>query len=107
MQSGTTARSASTSACRATGRRCSLPFDALFVPDELRAALDDDAWLRAMLAAERALAQAQSLPVDDGVFSAHGLDAAQLARDGRSAGNPVEPLVRRLRERSEHVHFGA
>jgi 3-carboxy-cis,cis-muconate cycloisomerase len=84
-----------------------LSFEALFVPDELRAALDDDAWLRAMLAAERALARAGSQPVGDDVFAVEGLDAEELVRDGRSAGNPVEPLVRRLRERSEHVHHGA
>jgi 3-carboxy-cis,cis-muconate cycloisomerase len=84
-----------------------LPFDALFVPDELRAALDDDAWLRALLTAERALAYAQSQQLDDGVFVPEGLDAAELATEGRAAGNPVEPLVRRLRERSEHVHHGA
>jgi 3-carboxy-cis,cis-muconate cycloisomerase len=84
-----------------------LPFDALVVPDELRAALDDDAWLRAMLAAERALARAQSQPVDDRVFAVEGLDVAELIRDGRRAGNPVEPLVRRLRERSGRVHHGA
>jgi len=84
-----------------------LPFDALFVPDELRAALDDQAWLRAMLTAERALAQAQSLDLDDDVFAAEALDVDGLVRDGRSAGNPVEPLVRRLRERSDQVHRGA
>jgi 3-carboxy-cis,cis-muconate cycloisomerase len=84
-----------------------LPFDALFVPDDLRAALDDHAWLRAMLAAERALARAGSQPVGDDVFATDGLDPEELWRDGRSAGNPVEPLVRRLRERSEHVHHGA
>src|SRR4051812_43264575 len=106
MRSRTTARSASTSACRATGRRCSLPFDALFVPDELRGALDDRAWLRAMLTAERALARAQSLELGD-VFSAEGIDVDELVRDGHRAGNPVEPLVRRLRERSDHVHRGA
>ena len=83
-----------------------MPFDALFVPDKLRAALDDQAWLRAMLAAERALARAQSLGLGD-VFAAEGLDVDELVRDGRSAGNPVEPLVRRLRERSERVHRGA
>src|SRR3954469_5106773 len=83
-----------------------MPFDALFVPDDLRAALDDEAWLRAMLTAERALARAQSLELGD-VFAAEGLDVEELVREGRSAGNPVEPLVRRLRERSEHVHRGA
>ena len=84
-----------------------MPFDALFVPDELRAALDDGAWLRAMLAAERALAHARSLSLDDTVFSTDGIDAEELARDGRRSGNPVEPLVRRLRERSEEAHDGA
>ena len=84
-----------------------MPFDALFVPDELRAALDDQAWLRAMLTAERALAQAQSLDLGDDVFAAQALDVDRLVRDGRSAGNPVEPLVRRLRERSDQVHRGA
>jgi 3-carboxy-cis,cis-muconate cycloisomerase len=84
-----------------------LPFDALFVPDELRDALNDDAWLRAMLVAEQALAHAQSLSLDDEIFSAAGLDADELAREGRRAGNPVEPLVRRLRERSGDVHRGA
>ncbi|MFL6014897.1 MAG: lyase family protein [Gaiellaceae bacterium] len=83
-----------------------MPFDGLFVPDELRAALDDAAWLRAMLAAERALARAQSLELGD-VFAPDALNIEELVRDGRSAGNPVEPLVRRLRERSEHVHRGA
>ena len=84
-----------------------MPFDALFVPDELRAALDDEAWLRAMLAAERALARAQSLDLDDDVFALDGLDVAEIVRQGRRAGNPVEPLVRRLRERSKDVHHGA
>jgi len=84
-----------------------LPFDALFVSDELRAALDDRAWLRALLAAEQALARAQSLPVDDDVFAADGIDVEELTHAGRRAGNVVEPLVRLLRERSEHVHHGA
>src|SRR5262249_18576956 len=77
------------------------------VPGDLRAALDDDAWLRALLAAERALARAQSQPIGDDVFAAEGLDPEALWREGRSAGNPAEPLVRRLRERSELVHHGA
>ena len=104
--------SASTSACRETTPRCSLPFDALFVPDELRDAVSDGAWLAAMLDAERALAAAEArfglIPQLSGdVFSSDDLDIEALARDGRRVGNPVEPLVRRLRERSEHVHHGA
>jgi 3-carboxy-cis,cis-muconate cycloisomerase len=89
-----------------------LPFDALFVPDELREAVSDYAWLAAMLRAERALADVEarlglipSLPSE--VFSPDGVDAEELAVEGRRAGNPVEPLVRRLRDRSEHVHHGA
>jgi 3-carboxy-cis,cis-muconate cycloisomerase len=89
-----------------------LPFDALFVPDELREAVSDRAWLEAMLEAERALAVAGAkaglIPeLGRDVFSAAGVDPEELARDGRRVGNPVEPLVRRLRERSEHVHHGA
>ncbi|HEY6030778.1 MAG TPA: lyase family protein, partial [Gaiellaceae bacterium] len=80
-----------------------MPFEALFVPDALRAAVADEAWVRAMVEAERALLRVQfgeELPAVE-------LDAEELARDGRRVGNPVEPLVRRLREASEHVHHGA
>jgi 3-carboxy-cis,cis-muconate cycloisomerase len=89
-----------------------LPFDALFVPDELRDAVSDRVWLEAMLAAERALATAEArsglIPeLSADVFASDGLDAEELAHDGRRVGNPVEPLVQRLRERSEHVHHGA
>jgi 3-carboxy-cis,cis-muconate cycloisomerase len=89
-----------------------LTFAAIFVPQPLRDAVSDDAWLGAMLDAERALARAEAhvglIPeLPDDVFAADGLDAEELAREGRPAGNPVEPLVRRLRERSEHVHHGA
>ena len=87
-------------------------FAPIFVPAPLREAVSDEAWLRAMLEAERALAQAEAgvgvIPeVGDEVFAADGFDAAALALAGRDAGNPVEPLVRALRERSEHVHHGA
>ena len=82
------------------------------MPDELREAVSDGAWLSGMLEAERALAVAEArlgvippVPADD--FSPDGLDADALARDGRESGNPVEPLVRALRERNEHVHHGA
>jgi 3-carboxy-cis,cis-muconate cycloisomerase len=89
-----------------------LPFDALFVPDDLREAVSDRAWLLAMLDAERALAAVEArlglIPlIGDDVFAEGDLDAEQLLRDGRPAGNPVEPLVRALRQRSEHVHHGA
>src|SRR5206468_1656452 len=97
------------------------PFETIFVPDELAAVLADDAWVEAMLDAERALANAQALAgvLSPGAAAAvaeacgtAAFDASELARDGRAAGNPVEPLVRRLRERvgPEHgdaVHHGA
>jgi 3-carboxy-cis,cis-muconate cycloisomerase len=92
-----------------------LPFDALFVPAPLREAVSDEAWLRAMLEAERALAAAEARV---GVISedearavaaacAGTFDAAALAADGRRVGNPVEPLVRALRDRAERAHWGA
>ncbi len=89
-----------------------MTFAPIFVPQPLREAVSDEAWLAGMLDAERALARAQAqlglIPqLPDDVFAPGGLDVEELARDGRPAGNPVEPLVRRLRERSEHVHHGA
>lgn len=96
------------------------PFAAIFVSDELEDALSDRAWLAAMLDAERALANAGALA---GVVPAAAagaiaeecdadrFDVDELARQGRDAGNPVEPLVRALRERvgehGEYVHRGA
>jgi len=97
------------------------PFSAIFVPDELAEALSDRAWLEAMLEAERALVNAQSLA---GLVPAHAAtavtevlraelyDVGQLAAEGRAPGNPVEPLVRAIRARAgdahaEHVHRGA
>ena len=76
-----------------------MTFDALFVPQSLRDAVSDDAWLRGMLAAEQALAKAKGeeleLPGD--------IDLGALLQDGRKAGNPVEPLARKLRD----AHRGA
>jgi 3-carboxy-cis,cis-muconate cycloisomerase len=107
--------SASTSICRASARRCSLPFDALFASPALREAVSDEAWLRALLEAERALATAEARV---GIISEQaaravaaacsgGFDVAALAEEGRAAGNPVEPLVRALRRRAEFAHWGA
>jgi 3-carboxy-cis,cis-muconate cycloisomerase len=92
-----------------------LPFDALFVPPALREAVSDEAWLRGMLEAERALAAAEarvgviSAEEAEAVAAACGgrFDAGALAEDGRRVGNPVEPLVRVLRERAERAHWGA
>ena len=71
--------------------------------DDLRAAVADEAWVGALLAAERALLLVQhgeTLPVPS-------IDAEQLLREARADGNPVIPLVRRLRELAPDVHDGA
>ena len=86
-----------------------MPFDALFVPPALRRAVSDDAWLATMLEAERALrtAQAEAGVLPPGGVAGDALDVDALAREGRRAGNPVEPLARVLRDRDEHAHWGA
>jgi 3-carboxy-cis,cis-muconate cycloisomerase len=97
-----------------------MTFDAIFIPPALADAVSDAAWTRALVECERALANAESLA---GVLAAHEAaavaeacrpelaDPAQLAADGRAPGNPVEPLVRRLREAAgeagDRVHWGA
>jgi 3-carboxy-cis,cis-muconate cycloisomerase len=96
-------------------------FGPIFVPEALRETVSDEAWLRAMLAAERALANASSLVgFVPGAAAATIAEACELDRfdvagilaGGRAAGNPVEPLVRALREHvggeaARWVHFGA
>jgi 3-carboxy-cis,cis-muconate cycloisomerase len=86
-----------------------LPFDAIFVPAALREAVSDEAWLQAMLRAERALrtVEARAGIIPDGPPAEPRLDAGALADEGRAAGNPVEPLARALRESDEHAHWGA
>jgi 3-carboxy-cis,cis-muconate cycloisomerase len=97
------------------------PFSAIFVPAALGEAVSDRAWLQGMLDAERALAQACAaaglVPEDSARRIAEscraGLyDTARLADEGRTVGNPAEPLVRMLRaevgpEAADHVHLGA
>jgi len=98
-----------------------LSFDALFVPAALREAVSDRAWLRGMLEAERALAAVEARAGVIPAAAAEAITAAcreelydpeELALDGRRAGNPVEPLVRALREAvggdaAPYVHHGA
>jgi 3-carboxy-cis,cis-muconate cycloisomerase len=94
-----------------------LPFEALFVPDALRDAVSDAAWLRGMLAAERALARAEAkaglIPgqaaatITAACADESNFDAYELAVEGRRVGNPAEPLARRLRELCEFAHHGA
>lgn len=97
-----------------------MTFDAIFVPPDLAEAVSDRAWVRALVECERALANAQALA---GVLAAHEaaavaeacrpdlVDPAALAAEGQAAGNPVEPLVRHLREAAgpsgDRVHWGA
>jgi 3-carboxy-cis,cis-muconate cycloisomerase len=97
------------------------PFSAIFVPQELREAVSDRAWLQGMLDAEHALAKAGAavgvVPEDAAArigeaCRADLYDPAQIADDGRAVGNPAEPLVRELRsavgdEAADYVHLGA
>ncbi len=97
------------------------PFSAIFVPADLADAVSDRAWLAAMLQVESALARAEATAGVIGAETAAAIvvacdeslySAAQLAIDGRAAGNPVEPLVRAIRERvgeqdAAGVHRGA
>jgi 3-carboxy-cis,cis-muconate cycloisomerase len=77
------------------------------------AATSGEAWLRALLDAEAALARAQARlgMIPDGVAAAIAnarVDLADLAVRARGAGNPVVPLVADLRKTAgEHVHHGA
>ena len=96
-------------------------FAPIFVPEELRRATSDSAWLEAMLETERALALVESrlgIVPSDAAGSIGGscrpelFDLDELLAEGRSPGNPVEPLVRALRERvggpaADYVHWGA
>jgi 3-carboxy-cis,cis-muconate cycloisomerase len=96
-------------------------FDRIFVPAPLREVLSDEAWLQAFLDVERGLALAEAsaglIPETAAAEIAEAcraerFDAAALADEGRAPGNPVEPLVRGLREAvgdaaADHVHQGA
>jgi 3-carboxy-cis,cis-muconate cycloisomerase len=97
------------------------PFEAIFVPAEAADAVSERAWLEELLAAERALTAASSqvglVPAAAAAMVAAAChadlyDEAELAVQGRAAGNPVEPLVRALRaqvgdDAAAYVHRGA
>lgn len=90
------------------------------MPQAIREAVADDAWLAAMVDVERALAHALSVT---GVIPAEAAEAVAskcdpalfdielLSEQGRAVGNPGEPLVRALREQvgsnARYVHYGA
>jgi 3-carboxy-cis,cis-muconate cycloisomerase len=97
-------------------------FDALFVPAEIREAVSGQSWLEAMLAVERALADAgaaagvvpaaSAVAIADACGDTDAFRWDELIDQGHAVGNPVEPLVRALRARvgDEHerfVHYGA
>jgi 3-carboxy-cis,cis-muconate cycloisomerase len=88
-------------------------FTEIFVPEAVQDAVSDEAWLRAMIDVEIALARAQA---SVGVISAEAAetisraapDLAGLGVAARDAGNPVVELVKRLREvAGDDVHRGA
>jgi len=96
-------------------------FERIFVPAQFRDALSGRAWVQAMLNAERALAAAEAragvIPGEaaEAIAAAcqvERFDPMAIADEGRAPGNPVEPLVRALREAVEgdtaqYVHWGA
>jgi 3-carboxy-cis,cis-muconate cycloisomerase len=87
-------------------------FTPIFVPEAVQDAVSDEAWLRAMVDVEVALARAEAASglIPDEAATAISIarpDLADLGVAARDAGNPVVELVRRLRETSEWVHFGA
>ena len=92
-------------------------FTPIFVPEAVQDAVAGDAWLRAMLDVEAALAAAEAA---EGVIPAAAADAiaaatpdvGELGVAARAAGNPVVPLVAALREavggdEARFVHYGA
>ena len=81
-------------------------FGPLFVPDALRAAVSDEAWLSAMLDAERALARARGADAGDAYRPEH-YDVERLCEEGRADASPVVPLAKALRARDPAAHDGA
>jgi 3-carboxy-cis,cis-muconate cycloisomerase len=91
-------------------------FGPMFVPDALREALSDEAYLAAMLRFEAALAVAEAragvIPEDaaEAVAAACDparFDIAEIGRAAVSSATPVVPLAKALREASSYAHWGA
>ncbi|SDY53223.1 3-carboxy-cis,cis-muconate cycloisomerase [Micromonospora pattaloongensis] len=96
-------------------------FDGVLAAGPVRAAVDDRAWLQALLDVEAALARAQAaagmIPAGSAATIADAcraerFDVARLGTDAAAGGNPVIPLVRALRaavdpDTARHVHAGA
>ena len=97
------------------------PFSGLFVPEAVAETTSPEAWLRAMLEFETALAGAEAeaglIPAEaaEAIRSAcdpDGFDVDRLSSEGRASASPVVPLVAALREKvgsdaAEFVHYGA
>ena len=96
-------------------------FDGILARGGVRDAVADRAWLRAMVEVEAALAWAQAgaglipEPAAQAIVDACArvqLDPAELGAAAAGSGNPVVPLVQRLRavvdpDHAAYVHFGA
>jgi 3-carboxy-cis,cis-muconate cycloisomerase len=91
-------------------------FGPLFVPEALREALADEAYLAAMLRFESALALVEaragviSQDAADAVVAACDparFDVVELGRAAVSSATPVVPLAKALREASSYAHWGA
>ena len=88
-------------------------FDGVLARGRVPEAVSDAAWLRAMLAAEAALARARGLGDEvggaiTGAVSDPRLDPRALGERAAGSGNPVVPLVEALREiAGPEVHRGA
>jgi 3-carboxy-cis,cis-muconate cycloisomerase len=90
-------------------------FSPLFAPDALRQAVSGEAWVRALLDVEAALASAaaEAGAIEAGEAEAVAAACAgtfepeRLGRAGRAGGNPAIALVAELREAAPAAHFGA
>jgi 3-carboxy-cis,cis-muconate cycloisomerase len=84
-------------------------FDGVLARGRVAPAVADEAWLRAMIEAEVALAWARGLPAEiaEGIAAAR-VDIRELGERAAESGNPVVPLVAALREQlGPEVHRGA
>ena len=96
-------------------------FDAVLARGAARTAVSDEAWLRAMLEVEAALARAcaaagviraEHAEAIAGACRPELYDVAAIGAEAANVGNPAEPLVRALRARvggaaAQDVHRGA
>jgi 3-carboxy-cis,cis-muconate cycloisomerase len=88
----------------------------MFVPDGLREALSDEAYLAAMLRFEAALAVVEAragvIPEEEadavvGACDPARFDLVEIGRAAVSSATPVVPLAKALREASSYAHWGA